>query len=289
MCELLGMSANVPTDICFSFTELIERGGGTGPHRDGWGIGFYEGRALRAFHDPNPSVDSPIARFLSSHPIKSETVISHIRQANVGEVNLENTHPFSRELWGHTWTFAHNGQLDRALFDWPLGAYNPVGSTDSEYAFCWLLGALREQFPARPEDKQQLFEWLTDRCHALRALGVYNMLLSDSEFLFCYCSTKLCWITRRAPFGAAQLRDCDLTVDFGQETSPTDVVTVIATEPLTENETWEKFQVGEARVFCRGMLCATYVPPAEETKAGETSGEEKTSSSTCHGTSRSTS
>ncbi|MGP4873610.1 class II glutamine amidotransferase, partial [Klebsiella pneumoniae] len=23
MCELLGMSANVPTDICFSFTGLV--------------------------------------------------------------------------------------------------------------------------------------------------------------------------------------------------------------------------------------------------------------------------
>ena len=38
MCELLGMSANVPTDICFSFTGLVQRGGGTGPHKDGWGI-----------------------------------------------------------------------------------------------------------------------------------------------------------------------------------------------------------------------------------------------------------
>ncbi len=26
MCELLGMSANVPTDICFSFAGLIQRG-----------------------------------------------------------------------------------------------------------------------------------------------------------------------------------------------------------------------------------------------------------------------
>ena len=26
MCELLGMSANVPTDICFSFTGLVQRG-----------------------------------------------------------------------------------------------------------------------------------------------------------------------------------------------------------------------------------------------------------------------
>ncbi|MGL5672600.1 MAG: class II glutamine amidotransferase, partial [Plesiomonas shigelloides] len=47
MCELLGMSANVPTDICFSFTGLARRGGQTGPHKDGWGITFYEGRGFR--------------------------------------------------------------------------------------------------------------------------------------------------------------------------------------------------------------------------------------------------
>ena len=41
MCELLDMSANVPTDICFSFTGLMQRGGGCSPHRDGWGIAFY--------------------------------------------------------------------------------------------------------------------------------------------------------------------------------------------------------------------------------------------------------
>ncbi len=46
MCELLGMSANVPTDICFSFTGLVQRGGGTGPHKDGWGITFTKERAV---------------------------------------------------------------------------------------------------------------------------------------------------------------------------------------------------------------------------------------------------
>lgn len=56
MCELLGMSANVPTDICFSFTGLMQRGGRTGPHRDGWGITFYEGKGFRTFKDPNQAV-----------------------------------------------------------------------------------------------------------------------------------------------------------------------------------------------------------------------------------------
>lgn len=58
MCELLGMSANVPTDICFSFTGLVQRGGGTGPHKDGWGITFYEGKGCRTFKDPQPSFNS---------------------------------------------------------------------------------------------------------------------------------------------------------------------------------------------------------------------------------------
>ena len=99
MCELLGMSANVPTDICFSFTGLVQRGGGTGPHKDGWGITFYEGKGCRTFKDPQPSFQSPIAKLVPDYPIKSCSVVAHIRQANRGRVALENTHPFTRELW----------------------------------------------------------------------------------------------------------------------------------------------------------------------------------------------
>ncbi|KPX21872.1 Glutamine amidotransferase [Pseudomonas amygdali pv. dendropanacis] len=86
MCELLGMSANVPTDIVFSFTGLMQRGGRTGPHRDGWGIAFYEGRGLRLFQDPAASSESEVAQLVQRYPIKSEVVIGHIRQANVGNV-----------------------------------------------------------------------------------------------------------------------------------------------------------------------------------------------------------
>mgnify|MGYP000005613349 CR=1 FL=1 len=263
MCELLGMSANVPTDICFSFAGLMKRGGGTGPHKDGWGIGFYEGHALRAFHDPQPSFDSPIAQLICNYPIKSRTVISHIRQANVGGVNLENTHPFSRELWGYTWTFAHNGQLDKQLFDWPLRFYKPVGTTDSEYAFCWLLDQIREQFPQRPKNPDALIALVADCAQRLRALGVFNMLLSESEFLVCYCSTKLHRITRRAPFGEAQLKDADMTIDFCSETQPQDVVSVIATEPLTDNENWHKMSEGELAVFRLGEIYTPNIVPAK--------------------------
>lgn len=250
MCELLGMSANVPTDIAFSFAGLMRRGGQTGPHADGWGIAFYEDKGCRSFHDPRPAARSEVAQFVRCHPIKSNIVICHIRRANRGRVALENTHPFQRELWGRPWTFAHNGQL-KGVKRWRLGAFAPIGSTDSEHAFCWLMEQLRLRFPVAPSN-QALVAAVADLAARLSTLGVFNMLLSDGRSLFCHCATKLAWLTRRAPFGPATLVDEDLSVDFEQETTPHDVVTVVATRPLTRDEAWTVMQPGELVVFRQG-------------------------------------
>jgi len=251
MCELLGMSANVPTDICFSFAGLMNRGGRTGPHRDGWGIAFYEGKGCRTFHDPAPSSESEIARLVREYPIKSCVVISHIRRANRGRVALENTHPFRRELWGRNWTFAHNGQL-KAVKRRPLTFYRPVGSTDSEHAFCWLLDRVREAFPEPPKNAGALNALLRELAADLGSLGVFNMLLTDGQHLWCHCATNLAWITRKAPFGPAVLLDEDMTVDFAKETTPNDIVTVVATRPLTSNEAWTVMDHGTMAVFRGG-------------------------------------
>jgi len=251
MCELLGMSANVPTDICFSFSGLIKRGGETGPHKDGWGITFYEGKGCRSFKDPSPSCNSPVAKLVKEYPIKSKSVISHIRQANRGSVSLENTHPFIRELWGKNWTYAHNGQLT-GYETLPMGHDIPVGQTDSERAFCWILDQLRQSYPSEPADMQAMFKKVAGYADTLREMGVFNMLLSDGEYVMCYCTNNLSWITRRAPFGKARLIDEDMIIDFNEETSADDVVTVITTRPLTNNERWTKMKEGEFCVFYFG-------------------------------------
>jgi predicted glutamine amidotransferase len=255
MCELLGMSANVPTDICFSFSGLIQRGGRTGPHKDGWGISFYVGRGCQLFHDPASSASSEIASLIQGHPIKSHTVISHIRLANRGKVCLENTHPFCREMWGRHWTFAHNGQL-KGIKKRPLVNFHPVGTTDSEYAFCWMLDQVRSRYPEKPERGTGLRSLVQDLCADLNTLGTFNILMSDSEHLYAFCSRKLCWITRRAPFGAASLIDAEMSVDFGTETTPQDIVSVIATRPLTDNENWTEMTRGEFLVLKKGNVLA---------------------------------
>ncbi len=252
MCELLGMNCNTPTDIRFSFSGLIQRGGRTGPHRDGWGIAFYEGRGCRTFHDPLPGAASEVAKLVQSLSVKSLTVICHIRKATNGRVCLENTHPFTRELWGRQWAFAHNGRL-KGVKRWDLRFYRPIGTTDSEHAFCWMLDQIRMRFAEPPKREKDLRDLVGELAETLGGCGSFNMLLSDSRQLYCHCSTHLSWLTRRAPFGEARLIDKELAVDFAEETSPKDVVSVIATRPLTDNEPWRIMERDKMMVFRDGL------------------------------------
>lgn len=258
MCELLAMSANVPTDIVFSFTGLAERGGVTGPHVDGWGITFYEGKGSRTFKDARPSSESHVAQLIKSYPIKSEVVVSHIRQANRGCVSLENTHPFTRELWGQYWTYAHNGQLTGYADKFVAKRFTAVGDTDSEMAFCWIMDKVVERFgDTAPEDRLVVYDYIATLADEIRALGVFNMILSDGEHLMSYCTNNLCYITRRAPFGKAKLIDTDVVIDFDKETTPNDIVTVIATRPLTKDEQWNVLSPGEWKLFKKGELVSS--------------------------------
>ena len=111
MCQLLGMNSNQPASLAFSLEGFVRRGGQTDEHRDGWGIAFFEGRQCRVLRDEQPSCQSQLADRMRRHPVKSRTVIAHIRKATQGQVGLSNCHPFSRRLWGRNWVFAHNGDL----------------------------------------------------------------------------------------------------------------------------------------------------------------------------------
>jgi predicted glutamine amidotransferase len=138
MCELLGMECNVPTDIVFSFSGLSLRGGAKGGHSDGWGLALYDGRRARVCLEPAAAATSPLARHVRDNPIKTLLAVAHVRRKTRGRVCLADTHPFQRELWGRCLVFAHNGTV-RSARDLPLGRFRPIGSTDSEHAFCAML------------------------------------------------------------------------------------------------------------------------------------------------------
>lgn len=255
MCQLLGMNCNVPTDICFSFEGFSRRGGATADHSDGWGIAFFEGRGCRLFIDDKPSAESPVADLVKRYAIRSMNVIAHIRKATRGPVALANTHPFQRELWGRYWLFAHNGTLHS--FDPPLaGHFRPAGDTDSERAFCVILDALKRRYPRAMPDAGRLYEAIAEITCELAYGGTFNYLLSNGEQLFAHCSTDLCYVTRQAPFSVAHLVDQDVTVDFSELATPEDRVSVIATQPLTDNEQWTRLEPGQLLMFEQGTARA---------------------------------
>lgn len=268
MCQLLAMNCNTPTDICFSFTGFQARGGKTDVHRDGWGIAFFEGRGVRQFLDPQPSAESRIAELVQSYPIHSKNVIAHIRKATQGEVSLENTHPFMRELWGRYWIFAHNGNI--LNFQPELkGSFVPVGTTDSERAFCWIMQELRAEFGDVHPTKEKLFAKLTNLAKDVGGKGEFNFLLSNGDLMFTHCSTQLTYIIRQAPFETATLKDQDVTVDFSSVTTQKDRVAVVATTPLTANERWIPMPAGTLWLFQEGAVIATAdtIPGPKKTAA----------------------
>ena len=252
MCQLLGMDCNTPTDIVFSFEGFRLRGGLTDSHADGFGIAFFEGHGVRLLQDDKPCASSPVADLVQQYKIKSENVIAHIRKATQGQVHLVNTHPFVRELWGEYWVFAHNGNLRR--FNPSEGEYfNPVGSTDSEQAFCYLLEQLRQRFRHKPS-REILFNAIAEITAELRQYGLFNYMLSNGDWLIAHASTLLFYIIRQAPFGKAVLADEDVAIDFSAGTTPHDRVAVIATLPLTCNEQWQQLAVNELVMFSQGEI-----------------------------------
>jgi glutamine amidotransferase len=250
MCQLLGLNANTPTDLVFSFTGFAHR---AEEHRDGFGIAFFEGPGVRLFVDHQSATTSPVAEMIRRYPIHSRHIIAHIRKATQGRVALENTHPFMRELWGRYWVFAHNGNL--VDFQPKLhAAFRPVGDTDSERAFCWLMQEISKCHAGVPS-VAHLTQTLAELVPPVARHGTFNFLLSNGEALWVHCSTKLHYIERAHPFDSAQLQDEDLTVDFAAHTTPDDRVAVVVTEPLTCNEAWTAMAPGELLVFENGRRC----------------------------------
>jgi glutamine amidotransferase len=262
MCQLLGMNCNSQASITFSFTGFRQRGGRTSHHVDGWGVGFYEPGGCRVFHDDQPASESPLAAFLGDYPIPSAIVISHLRRATQGVRSLANCHPFQREWMGQPWLFSHNGDL-RGFEPALTGPFRPIGTTDSERAFCWLMQELRAQFAdrVRPVGWAELAPQIALLAERIARHGNFNFLLSSGEALFAHCSSKLYLLQRQHPFPTARLIDCDISLDLGRLNGVDDRMALVATEPLTDAEPWVRLATGEMRVFVGGETVWRQVDP----------------------------
>lgn len=264
MCELFAMSSRMPTTVGFSLELLARRGGAEGPHRDGWGVGYYSGPDALLLREPGAASESGLAHHIEQHGPPSELVISHIRLATRGERALQNTQPFMRELGGRCHLFAHNGELD-GLDSLPAvvsGRFRPIGDTDSESAFCSLLNhlvPLWDGVDQEPPALDERFGLVVGFAAHLRGLGIANFLYADSDALFVHSD-------HRTPPGSEEVlpglhvlaRGCmeevpDLSGSGVTLTTVQQSLTLVASAPLTD-EAWQPLADGEVLAIRGGEI-----------------------------------
>ncbi|WP_038059377.1 class II glutamine amidotransferase [Thermodesulfovibrio yellowstonii] len=248
MCELLGMCFNKEVNPSISFRGFRRRDKDN-PH--GWGIAFYPDESALVYKEPVMAIQSRLSEFLRDYDgLKSKIFIGHVRLASVGKYRYKNTHPFQRELNGKDFVFAHNGTLRNFKEKLKLGRFRKIGDTDSEHAFCYLLGQLEEK-GINFEHKDD-FDFLAKILRQINDLGKFNCIFSDGRHLFCYHDKNsyngLVLLKRTPPYGPIRLRDEDWEINLAEEKDPTQHGYIIATKPLT-NENWERFKPGELKVF----------------------------------------
>ena len=256
MCELLGMSFNLSVRPSISFRGFRYRGKNN-PH--GWGIAFYPDESAQVIKEPIKAKESLLSKFLRDYrEIKAKIFIAHVRYTSIGTKSHKNTHPFCRELNGVEYVFAHNGTLEdyKSLM---LGRFKPIGETDSEHAFCYLLKCIEEKEKTQKiaQWKKNDFDWLAEKLRKINEYGSFNCIFSDGKHLFCYHDKNgyngLCFFQRKPPYSKIRLLDEDWEINLAEEKRSEQTGFIVATRKLT-NESWENFKFGELIVFKDGKM-----------------------------------
>lgn len=262
MCELLGMSARFATTLQLSIDELGRHGGGTGPHRDGWGIGFVHDNDAIVLREPHSAYTSPWLAFLQQQNPRSPIALAHIRRATQGSRHLRNTQPFARELGGRMHLFAHNGMVHAIGDDtrFVTRRFRPIGDTDSEHAFCALLDRLAPAWDAGLPPLETRLSMIARFAAELAELGPANFIYTDGDAVFAHGHRRmnaagvieppgLFLLCRRCAANADGVELAGITIGAHAEQE----VALVASVPLS-SESWEPLREGEVVVLRAGKL-----------------------------------
>lgn len=221
MCELLGVSTAVPAAITLSINRLAARGNVERHLADGWGVALHDGGDVFLVREPEAACTSTFLPIIQNHRYRTRLAIAHIRKATEGELSLRNTQPFARELGGRMHVFAHNGHLPALVRTSPQTGserFQPIGTTDSERAFCLLLNRLAPLWAGGMPSLADRLRVIDAVAAELRPLGPANFLYTDGDTLFAHADRRTQPDGRIVPPGLMMLRrpcDCDPDAAIG--------------------------------------------------------------------------
>jgi predicted glutamine amidotransferase len=259
MCRLFGQHAHPGFDPCeplCSAENALRFQSHKHPH--GWGIGWYRDGVpqrriglLAAHHD-----ETFVA---AAKGLSAGVVVAHIRDASIGRVIEENTHPFVHGRW----LFAHNGTLARfkrvkSVRDALLAEIDPDlrphvrGETDSERCFYVFLSRLRARAPLDRADLASVRRALAEMTEAVAGIADPTAE-KPSSMNFLATDGRVLAACRRG-------RTLHLSLDAGPRHA-----FVVASEPIGRSA-WEEVPEGGFVGTDDGMK-AVRGPLAERTRA----------------------
>ena len=163
-------------------------------HSQGWGLGWYPDDQSSAMVTKDPGARSkkvPVASITDWGSFRSTVFFCKVRGAENGYGHAD-AQPFARSFAGRDWLFMHNGDLEKPelekLHGTRLRMMEPLGSTDSELAFCNLLTQVQETNARRIADVDagRWLEWF----QRFDRLGSSDMYISDGESILVFHGSK---------------------------------------------------------------------------------------------------
>lgn len=188
MCELYAINSRRPVrandHLQLFFLDSVH-------HPHGWGLAWREGGRVLLHKEELRALDSNYLGYLLDEPIRSSHVVAHIRNATIGSLSYNNTHPFRRtDLGGRRWIVAHNGTIlnDRLTSGYRAFA---AGDTDSEQIVIYLIDALDDvaERKGAPLDFGERFVVLSHAIEELSQENKLNLVLDDGEFTYVHTNT----------------------------------------------------------------------------------------------------
>ncbi len=178
MCRVFGCVAAEPVSIRHELLDaenpLIRQ---SEEHDSGWGMAVYEradGAEPRLVRFPEAAYSD--GEFLSATNMQGRIFNMHVRRATMGELALENTHPFCLG----SYTLGHNGTIVRYPRLLEPHMRRPQGDTDSEHLFNLLMHDFDDGDPVTCLRKTM------ERAVHCSPFSGLNILFSDGEKLYAY-------------------------------------------------------------------------------------------------------
>jgi len=270
MCRLLGFRSNTPIVLAYPLLEapnaLIKQSKCDSrqiSHPDGWGIGYYRDGEVILHKNVLPAYKDEAFR-KQARAISAAHAIVHVRAASVGNITLQNAHPFRYQ----NWLWAHNGTVRPFddIYQQFLKQIDPrflalrQGQTDSEMCFLLFLTELAKLSTGdlnRPSPEAAV-ESMRRTVQKILAMAkpfysprpsALTFLVTNGEMLLAHRYVTTLFILQQNSLGRNWVPV--------HKRSKSSQMVIVASEPLND-ENWQELRNGECVLIKPNLQVETF-------------------------------